>query len=210
MVKFNNIDMFTAYGFVLSSKDLGSPTPKVITVDVLGGDGVLDFTEYFGEPKYNNRQMVFVFSKEQTKEEFVQMWSVLQNKLNGQKVYIDLAEDPEFYYTGRIISMVYTRDKTITQITITVDAEPYKLKHIITEVYAYGTKNVVLNNLKKSVVPSVYRTSDVKIIFGNIEVNLSAGTSLVPELMLSEGANLVRVEQGGNQKVIFSYQEGGF
>ena len=46
---------------LLTGKEIGSPEVKRQTIDVAGADGELDFTDFFGEPKYANVQHQFTF-----------------------------------------------------------------------------------------------------------------------------------------------------
>ena len=56
-IKFGNYHSYEAFQLILASKTIGTPSPKTETIDIPGGDGVLDLTEYFGEPKYGNRKL---------------------------------------------------------------------------------------------------------------------------------------------------------
>ena len=60
-ITFGNYHSYDDFGLILSSKEIGSPEPKIITIDVEGGDGVLDFTEFAGEKKFKNRTLTFHF-----------------------------------------------------------------------------------------------------------------------------------------------------
>ena len=45
----------------MTSKSIGNPEPKIITVEIPGSDGVKDLTETFGSVKYKNRTLTFDF-----------------------------------------------------------------------------------------------------------------------------------------------------
>lgn len=206
-ILINDKHSYFDYGLILSSKFISAPSVKSASVEISGADGVLDLTDYFGEPKFNNRELIFNFLKVYLNNlEFVNDWSKIQNELNGQKVKITLDEDNEFYYYGRI-SIEYTKEKNIVTITMTVDAEPYKLKRDFTTVEQTGSGTVALQNLRKRVVPAVITTAETKLTFGTTVFNLSAGAWVLPELELSAGENTVEIETTGTVK--FEYQEGG-
>ena len=61
-IKFGDYHSYDDFSLILTSKTIGTPTPKTEIIDIPGGDGVLDLTEFFGEVKYNNRQLSFEFS----------------------------------------------------------------------------------------------------------------------------------------------------
>lgn len=48
-VKFGSYHSYDDFGLILSDKEIGSPEPKIVTIDVEGSDGVLDFTEFASE-----------------------------------------------------------------------------------------------------------------------------------------------------------------
>lgn len=74
-IKLNNKHTFNDLEWNLKSHSIGTPSPKTYTVKVEGSDGVLDLTEFFGDVKFNNRQLTFVLTKSMTNESF---WSIGQ------------------------------------------------------------------------------------------------------------------------------------
>ena len=62
-VKFGSLHSFNEWGLILSEKEIKSPKPKTIEFEIEGSDGVLDYTEFFGGVKYENRQLTFKFVK---------------------------------------------------------------------------------------------------------------------------------------------------
>lgn len=206
-IKLNGQHSYEDYGMILSSKNIEAPSVKSNKVDIKGGDGSLDLTEYFGEPKYKDRTLTFVFSKvHQTTSEFVWFWSRLQNTFNGKNIEIVLDEDLAFKYVGRC-SLSYTKDKNIYQYKFKFVCEPYKLKVEPTVVKQTGSGDVVLENLRKKVCPSIKTTADTVLTFGTKVFNLSAGTWVLPELELISGQNTVNVS--GTGTTTFTYTEGG-
>ena len=101
-VRFGNYHSYDDFNLILTQKTIGTPSPKTETIDIPGGDGVLDLTDFFGEVKYNNRQLSFEFSTIVPKEEFMELFSRVQNAIHGQKMQIVLDDDSEWFYFGRI------------------------------------------------------------------------------------------------------------
>lgn len=205
-ITFDNKKSFDDYGLILSNKNITTPSTKTKTVEVLGGDGVLDVTEFFGEPKFKNRNLTFKFTKVLNNTEFNSFWSTLQNDFHGKKFKITLDEDPNFYYVGRI-SLSYASNKNIHAFTFACDCEPYKLKKNKTNYTIGGSGTANLKNLRMKTVPTITTTAETKLVFNNHEVNLSVGEFVVPELELSMGDNKIVVTSTGTTK--FVYQEGG-
>lgn len=207
-VLFDNIHSFYDLGMILSSKTVEAPTVKSQKVEVVGGDGEIDYTDCFGDINYNNRNLKFVFNKvHQTTLEFLEDWSYLLDILNGKKFKITLSEDPEFYYTGRV-SLSYTKKKNITTITVSVDALPYRLKHEMTVVKCEGSGSFVLKNSRKKVVPEITCTTVTNISTDSFSEDVQSGSVVIPELELMSGENIVNIISTGT--VVFKYREGRF
>lgn len=205
-IRLNDTHTFYDLGFILSSYTIEAPSVKTQTVEVAGGDGVLDLTDYFGEPKFNNRKLSFELSKEQNQEDFRIEYSEILNRFNGQKVNITLDNDSDFYFVGRL-SISYTRDKTITRITLECDCEPYKLMHNLTSISVEKSKTINLWNLRKKTVPEITTSHPTKITFNDYVFNLDVGVFVVPEFELLSGNNTVAIESQGITKI--EYREGG-
>ena len=210
-IMFGNYHSWNDFQLILASKTIGTPSPKTETIDIPGGDGVLDLTEFFGETKYNNRSLSFEFSSMVIPSEFMTLFSRVQNALHGKKMTITLDDDPEWYYIGRISVSEWKAEKNIGKLTIDCDCEPYKYQvstTVITKSIS-GTLNITLPNSRKRAVPTVKVTSDagLTITFGSGKVwNLKSGSYLLPELELVEGDNLVTVT--GTGSITFTYTQG--
>lgn len=209
-VKFREFHSYDAWGLVLKEKEIQSPEPKVYQIEVEGGDGVLDLTEFPGEVKYKNRSLSFTFSKPNAvPEEYLALYSEVQNAIHGKRMQIVLDDDPIHYYFGRVTINQWKSNKRLGEIVIEVDAEPYKMKLTETVVSkaVSGTSSISLQNSRKRVVPTITTDAQFKIVFGNYSGTFSAGTFVIPELELIEGKNTVKVTGTGN--ISFRYREGG-
>lgn len=209
-VKFGAYHSWNDWGLILSSKEIQSPKPKINTVEIEGGDSVLDITEFFGDVKYNNRSLSFRFSKmDIVPDGFIALFSVVQNAIHGQKMRVILDDDPTNYYYGRVTVNEWKSNKNIGEIVIEVDAEPYKYKinDTVVSQSVSGTATITLINSRKRVVPTITTDSELTIAFDGYSGTFSAGTFIIPELELKEGNNTVTVTGTGN--ISFTYREGG-
>lgn len=207
-VSFGDFHSYRDFSLILSQKTIGAPSPKTETIDIPGGDGVLDLTEFFGDVKYNNRNLSFEFSSIVPQPDFMNQFSHIQYALHGQKMRIILDDDPEWYYIGRISVSEWKAEKAVGKLTIDCDCEPYKYKLTETAVAVVvtGTNSVVLPNGRKRVVPEITTDAEMKITFGAYSGTFSAGTFTIPELVLAPGKNTVKVTGTGN--ISFRYREG--
>ena len=208
-VKFGGLHSYYEWGLVLSSKDIKAPKPKTKEIEIEGSDGVLDYTEYFGGVKYENRSLSFVFSKMNiVPDGFLALFSVVQNALHGQKMQVILDDDPAHYYYGRVLVNEWKSNKRVGEIVIEVAAEPYKYKVAETMISqdVTGAAEIVLTNSKMPVVPEITTTAAMTIAFDGFTAAVQAGTFRLPELQLKEGQNRVAVT--GTGTITFVYREG--
>ena len=196
---------------LLPGKEIGSPEVKKKLLDVEGADGTLDYTDFFGEPKYSDVTHKFPFATIVPMNEFLSHYSTVKSALHGKKMPIILDDEPDYYYVGRLYVQGFTNEKNIGHITIEAECEPYKYKLAKTTVTraVNGTDNIVLTNARKRAVPEVTITTDtsLRIVFRDSFIwDLGSGSFTLPELELVEGDNPVTVS--GTGQIVFSWQEG--
>ncbi len=208
-VRFGNFHSWNDFSLILTQKTIGTPSPKTETIDIPGGDGVLDLTDFFGEVRFENRPLEFVFSTNVPQSEFMKLFSKVQNAIHGQKMRIVLDDDSEWYYTGRITVSEWKADKSIGTLTVDCDCEPYKSKlgNTVVTVEVNGATSVILTNSKKIVVPTITITGEVELTFGTNFYTLGAGVYDLPAVQLVNGENTILLDGAGT--VVFSYLERG-
>lgn len=144
-VLFGGLHSFRDLGLILTGKEIGAPTVKVSSIDIPGGDGVIDLTEYFGGVKYGNRRLSFEFSTILPQRDFMEQFASVQNALHGQKMQISLDADAEWYYTGRVSVSPWKSEKNIGKITIDCDCDPYKYRNSAKVVHLCGRNLINLD-----------------------------------------------------------------
>ena len=103
------------------------PTVKASIIDLPGGDGVLDLTEFIaGRPLYNNRTGSFEFIADNDFMRWEELYSEILNYLHGRSLKAMLEDDPGYYYQGRFTVNQWNSDKLYSKITIDYDVFPYK------------------------------------------------------------------------------------
>ena len=158
-ITFGEYHSYRDLQLVIADKTIGAPSPKVETIDIPGGDGVLDLTEVFGEVKYNNRRLSFECSTIVPKTQFLTLFSRVQNLLHGKRMMITLDDDPVWYYIGRITVSDWKADKRVGKLTIDCDCEPFKYKKQKTVVSATvdGTSNNLYDFSKVNLVSTTIK-----------------------------------------------------
>lgn len=210
-VSFHGYHSYRDLHLLMTSKEIGAPEVKRHTVDIAGADGELDFTDYFGEPKYLNVQHRFTFESIQPRNEQLQQFTTIKNAIHGKKGRIILDDDPSFFYVGRCTVSKYTNEKNIGKITVECDCEPYKYKMAETVVTraVSGVEDITLTNARKRAVPlvTIQTNTSMTLVYNVDNVwTLSAGSYMLPELELVEGDNFVTVT--GTGTVTFRWREG--
>lgn len=208
-ILFGTMHSFRDLQMILSEKEIGAPPVKKETIDIPGGDGELDQTEFPGEPKYGNATHKFTFTTIQ--KDLLTQYSRVKNALHGKKMRIVLDADPDYYYMGRCEVSSFHDEHGVGTIVVTCDCEPYKYALNKTVVYqaVAGVVDVVLLNGRKRAVPEVRIETDtsLSIVYQQSNIwDLASGTYTLPELELTEGENVVTVT--GTGTIAFTWQEG--
>ena len=208
-VIFDGLHSYYEWWLILTEKELKSPDIKTHTVEIEGSNGVLDFTDFFGAVKYENRKLTFKFIKANIiPDGFLSLYSLVQETLHGKKMQVILDDDPAYFYYGRVSINEWKSNKGIGEIVIEVDAEPFKQSITETTISksVSGSASITLVNDKMPVVPTITTNAEFMIDFGSYNEAFSAGTFQIPELELGEGNNQVYVE--GTGTITFKYRKG--
>ena len=207
-IRFGSFHSYRDFHLILKPKEMAAPAVKVRKIDIEGADSSLDYTDFFGEAKYEDVTHKFDFSTTVPQSEFLSLYSQIKNAIHGKKMRIILDDDPLFYYLGRVSVSPFTTDRNIGLVSIECDCEPYKLKidKTVVSKAVTGSASIILVNSRKRAVPEIKTTAAMTIAFGDFSRAVSAGTFTLPELELVEGENIVTVT--GTGTITFSYQEG--
>ena len=103
------------------------PKPKYKTLDIPGGDGLLDVSELLtGYPVYENRTGSIEFMVHNGYSEWYTAYSNIMDYLHGQKLRAILEDDPDYFYEGRYSINEWKSDKKYSLIVIDYSVNPYK------------------------------------------------------------------------------------
>ena len=207
-IRFGDVHSYDDLRLILTEKEMGAQAVKTRKIDIEGADGALDLTDFFGEPKYEDVTHKFQFASIVPYAEFQTQYSTIKNAIHGKKMRIILDDDPLFYWMGRCHVSGFTNEKSIGQVDVECDCEPYKLKLEKTGVTraVNGTDNIVLTNGRKRAVPTITTTAAMTIGYGSGSWSIGAGSYTIPELELTHGVNTVTVT--GTGTITFEWQEG--
>lgn len=221
----NGLHSYDDLGLVLKSKKIPFPTPKTDIVDIPGADGSLDMSTVLtnGDMKYKNRPCQFTFSVIDPVKNWESVKSKLANLFHGRKVSIILDADKSFYYVGRCNLDGWSEDKRIGQITLELDAEPYKYDVLEStdnwkwDIFSfesgiiYHLSNLTVNNnltvtipsRRMQVVPTFICSSAMQLTFNGVMYALPSGESKNLNILLVEGENVLTFAGTGTVSIKF-------
>lgn len=209
-VLFNDWHTWGDFQLVMTEKEISAPEPKTHYVEIEGADGSLDFSEYFGEVKYNRRKLKYTFTSLVERKNFWTEFTRIQNILHGQEFKIIDDEDPEFYYIGRVTIDKWKVDKVIGSFEMEIDAEPYKyrINETIRTEYVTGTMYFGIWNDRMSVTPVFNVSAPMTLVFNGKTIAIGTiNTDITStDIVFKQGNNTLQVT--GEGLITIRYQEG--
>lgn len=208
-VRFGTIHSFDEWGLVLTNKEIGAAVPKTRQIEIEGGNGVIDLTDFFGGVKYKNRLLSFSFIKPNvSSSESLALYSVVQKAIHGKMMQVILDDDPGNYYYGRVSVNDWKSKKNHGEIVIEVDAEPFKTDNTSTIMIfdVKGSANIVIPNDKKPAIPNVTNAETFSITYNGYTATYPPNSTTIPELELQEGNNYMKVV--GTGTITFEFRKG--
>lgn len=199
------------WGAAITNSDIISmPEPSTVLLEVPGRSGRLDLSEVLtGDISYGNREIKLKLAAETSKEEWVDTCYHIFNKYHGRMVHVTFDEDPGHFYVGRASVSDPQRVATAGQLTVTIDAEPFRYEQEEYEVTFTGTTTAVsgtVENLRMPVSPTVTVPSACQLFHGSRIYELKKGTQAVPGLVLHSFENEISVT--GAKSITFKFRRG--
>lgn len=191
----NGVDLSIRFQMVLlDGYTLEPPEPKTYTVDIPGGNGVIDLTEALtGDVAYKNRKQEFTFAVIDVKN-FEKVKTEVSNFLHGRAFDYTMTMDPGYTYHGRFSVDSYSHEAyangLLGQFKVTVDANPYKLKeHCTYKLNATGGKLYRFESGRRPVHPVLECAQPCFVAFKGVETLIPAGTYRLNDIVFNNGIN---------------------
>ena len=127
-ITFGEKNTWDDWRLVPSSRPVfNPPAQKVKTLDIPGGDGVIDLSQALtGYPVYQNRTGSIEFIVMNGFKPWHMAYSDIMDYLHGQTMRAVLEDDPEYFYEGRFTVNAWKSEKDWSRITIDYSVGPYK------------------------------------------------------------------------------------
>ena len=197
------------YGQIVAPYAIPVPEPQTNFVEIPGRDGALDLSEAFGTVRYADRIIPLTLY---ARAPFDTLISAFAADVHGRRMNVIFDRDPTFYYDARVTLEDVERHAGYCELSLKCRAKPYKLEHFETAITVLptGSTTVTLTNTRMPVVPTITVSAGMTLTFTllgkDYTVNLSAGTHIIPSLVLMEGDT--EIEITGTGRITFTYRKG--
>ena len=127
-VIFDDKHSYRDWALVLRNRPkVSPPTPKQKLITVPGSDRIIDLTQLLtGNVHYEPRTITMEFTMAADRERWADLYSDILDALHGKSIKIVMDNDPNWYYTGRVIVGDLEAEKSTANLTMTAMVEPYK------------------------------------------------------------------------------------
>ena len=227
-VSINDIDMLKTYKMALKDRHcVQPPVPKTFYQDIPGADGSMDLSEAIaGRVIYERRIITLNFGCGYSIDEWPAVFSEILRIFHGKTGKLIFDDDPQYYYTGRMVVGDYNRVRTLGTFTITVEADPYKyelmagdedwlwdtfsLEHGVIreykEIQVSGSYTLHIPGIERWVIPEIIVSRDMTVDFEEKTYALKAGTNKIYGIVIKDGEQKLTFR--GTGTVTVSYRGG--
>lgn len=196
----DGVDLSVRFQMILlDGYTLSPPEPKTYTVDIPGGDGVIDLTSALtGDVAYSNRSQSFTFMVVDP-DSFERVKTDVSNFLHGKSFDYQMTMDPGYTYHGRFSvaeysHAVYAYPGLVGAFTVEVDADPYKLKgHMTYQLNATGGKMFRLESGRKPVHPVIECAQPCRVRWKDVVTVVPVGTYRLNDVLFAQGFNEIYI-----------------
>lgn len=132
-ININNYNTWDDWHLIPSSRPVvNPPSPKRQTVDIPGGNGILDESDTLrGFPVYSTRQGSWEFYVENDYGNWQKRYTEIMDAIHGLKMEVSLDDDPSWFYSGTVSVNEWRSDKDRSVIVLDYDLYPYKLSYVM-------------------------------------------------------------------------------
>jgi phage-related protein len=208
-IRFGTKWVHADYGLIVAPYAISIPEPQTNFVDIPGRDGALDLSEAFGTVRYADRIIPLTMY---ARAPFDTLISSFAADVHGRRMNLIFDRDPTYYYDARVTVEDVEHHAGYCELSLECRARPYKMEHFETTITVLptGSATVTLTNTRMPVVPTITVSAEMTLTFTlsgtNYSVNLSAGTHVIPSLVLLEGDTAIEIT--GTGRITFTYRKG--
>lgn len=190
-------------GIYMKSHTVSPPKPKLHRFALDGADGELDLSEWAGEVKFESRTVEIEFRD--VEETYYQQ--MVQFAL-GRMLDVMFSDDPECYLHGRCDSVTTQTKKRVSDVTMTLICDPYRLMRTRTryQVVSNGSASVMLRARRMPATPTINATDECTVTFDGETHTIYAGTHTYFGIKITDQPKLMEVT--GSSTLVISWTDG--
>lgn len=127
-VIFGDKHTYRDWGLITKDRpDISPPSPKLKLIEVPGSDKIIDLTESLtGKVHYEMRTISFSFTVMAERDRWPALYSEILNYLHGKSIRIIMDDDPNYFYTGRVMVGNLEPDRKVATLRMEAMVDPYK------------------------------------------------------------------------------------
>lgn len=193
-ITFGGVDTLADLGLrITEGVETNPPEVKTVTVDIPGGDGSIDLSEFNGDVRYNDRTMTFpLLMQAASNADMSRVKTDLARTFHGQRDAFTLSWDPGYTYTGRASISGFETVGHTAVMTLEITADPYKYGGTQTwHVNAAGGVAVIIPCGRRRWCPTFQVQRDTLVSFKGTGWTIPPGASRITDLYLDPGDNLL-------------------
>lgn len=219
-VTINDVSLYEILDLIFKSISISPPKPKYTIIDVPGTSDVIDLTESItGDIEYSQRILKITLESMCGKDAFYAMSAKLNNLVHGRKATIVFANDPGFYWAGRISVDSFIWKKYGGTVTLSATVDPYKYETqsslepwdwdtfsfedgIIRDYFDITVpKSITIVGRRKKVCPKFICSGAMTVTYLGNTYNLATGENVVGDIFLGEGSHVLTFSGFGTVSV---------
>lgn len=172
----------TDFGLALSAISIEIPEVKQYRVELPGGDGELDFTDFFGDQKLSSRliEAELVYGRRDGPNIPQEVMYEIINEWHGRKLEITDSLDPEHKFIGRVMLADMNGQLNFGTIRLTAICDPYRLETsptVLSGVIPSGGELLLTADiLRMPVLPEITVSSATAVTYNGEQRVIQAGT----------------------------------
>lgn len=223
-IKIGDKHTWRDWGLRLESYTVPMPEAQTKTIEVPGMSSVLDLTEVLtGTVPYKRRTLSFAFScKDFSYARWHAVYTEIANACHGQRRRIVLDTDPGYYYEGRCTVSSTKDNNVLSDITITVDAEPFKhelsstaepwpwnsfnfISSVIRDygsITVDGSKTLTVVGYSRPEVPTFTCSAPTQLTLNDKTYSLPAGESVNSDIIIPPGETALTFTGSGTVSIL--------
>lgn len=188
-------------------KEIEKPEIQSHIVEIPGRNGTLNLTKSLtGKVNYYNRDMKFRYFGTGSRQRLLELDAIM-SQYHGETVQIIDDDYPDHYYEGEV-SVSSEFESNYIRITLTVDAQPFRLKRWRSGGGAFVDEEgeLIVENESIDAIPVITVSGEISVTFNGATVILSDGTYEDARFTLHKGENIFLLS--GRGTIDLTYQEG--